>query len=147
MRAGPAAPPLSELRRRAPAPPAPRGRARGFGAPMNRTTPRILAIGGADSGGGAGVQADLKTVTMLGGHAMTAITALTAQNTLGVDAVMPVPAAFVLKQIDAVARDIGIDAIKIGMIGSPETARAVAERLARFGDIPIVFDPVMVATS
>ena len=114
---------------------------------MSRRVPRILAIGGSDSGGGAGVQADLKTVTMLGGHAMTAITALTAQNTLGVDAMMPLPADFVLKQIDAVARDIGVDAIKIGMIGSSETALAVAERLKDFADIPIVFDPVMVATS
>jgi hydroxymethylpyrimidine/phosphomethylpyrimidine kinase len=108
---------------------------------------RVLAIGGSDSGGGAGIQADLKTVTMLGGHGMTAITALTAQNTLGVDAVFPLPAQFVIAQIDAVAGDIGVDAIKIGMIGSSETAMAVAERLDEFDDIPIVFDPVMVATS
>jgi len=110
-------------------------------------TPRILVIGGSDSGGGAGIQADIKTVTMLGGHAMTAVTAITAQNTLGVDAVMPVPADMVLRQIDAVARDIGVDAVKIGMIGSPETAAAVAERLEEIGQVPIVFDPVMVATS
>lgn len=108
--------------------------------------PRILIIAGSDSGGGAGIQADIKTVTMLGGHAMTAITALTAQNTLGVDAVMPVPADFVLAQIDAVVGDIGVDAVKIGMLGSPEVARAVADRLAGF-DVPIVFDPVMVSTS
>ena len=108
--------------------------------------PRILIIAGSDSGGGAGIQADIKTVTMLGGHAMTAITALTAQNTLGVDAVMPVPVAFVLAQIDAVVGDIGVDAVKIGMLGSPEVAQAVADRLAGI-DVPIVFDPVMVATS
>ena len=110
------------------------------------STPRILIIAGSDSGGGAGIQADIKTVTMLGGHGMTAITALTAQNTLGVEAVMPVPADMVLKQIDAVVGDIGVDAVKIGMIGSAETAAAVADRLAGL-DVPIVFDPVMISTS
>jgi hydroxymethylpyrimidine/phosphomethylpyrimidine kinase len=110
------------------------------------SVPRILIIAGSDSGGGAGIQADIKTVTMLGGHAMTAITAITAQNTLAVDAVMPVPVGMVLKQIDAVLRDIGVDAVKIGMIGSAETAHAVADRLDGL-DVPIVFDPVMVATS
>ena len=109
--------------------------------------PRILIIAGSDSGGGAGIQADIKTVTILGGHAMTAITAITAQNTLGVSAVMPVPAEMVLAQIDAVVSDIGIDAIKIGMIGSPEVARAVADRIESLADVPVVFDPVMVATS
>jgi hydroxymethylpyrimidine/phosphomethylpyrimidine kinase len=109
-------------------------------------TPRILIIAGSDSGGGAGIQADIKTVTMLGGHAMTAITAITAQNTLGVQAVMPVPAEMVVAQIDSVASDIGVDAVKIGMLGSAETAHAVADRLARL-TVPIVFDPVMVATS
>jgi hydroxymethylpyrimidine/phosphomethylpyrimidine kinase len=110
------------------------------------TAPRILIIAGSDSGGGAGIQADIKTVTMLGGHAMTAITALTAQNTMGVQAVMPVPAGFVIAQIDSVLEDIGADAVKIGMIGSPETAEAVADRLESLA-VPIVFDPVMVATS
>lgn len=109
-------------------------------------TARILSIAGSDSGGGAGIQADIKTVTMLGGHAMTAITAITAQNTLGVEAVMPVPTAMVLAQIDACVADIGIDAVKIGMIGSAETAHAVADRLEPLR-VPIVFDPVMVATS
>jgi hydroxymethylpyrimidine/phosphomethylpyrimidine kinase len=109
-------------------------------------TARILIIAGSDSGGGAGIQADIKTVTMLGGHAMTAVTAITAQNTLGVQAVHLVPAAMVMAQIDAVVCDIGVDAVKIGMIGSAETARAVAARLAEL-DVPIVFDPVMVATS
>ena len=108
--------------------------------------PRILIIAGSDSGGGAGIQADIKTVTMLGGHAMTAITALTAQNTLGVTGVMAVPADFVLAQIDAVLDDLGADAVKIGMIGSPETVHAVAGRLEALS-LPIVFDPVMVATS
>ncbi|GAA4018771.1 hypothetical protein GCM10022280_17960 [Sphingomonas swuensis] len=110
--------------------------------------PKILIIAGSDSGGGAGIQADIKTVTMLGGHAMTAITAVTAQNSLGVDAVHSVPAEIVLAQIDSVLSDFGADAIKIGMIGSAFTARMVAERLASLEErIPLVFDPVMVATS
>jgi hydroxymethylpyrimidine/phosphomethylpyrimidine kinase len=113
---------------------------------MTGTTPRILIIAGSDSGGGAGIQADIKTVTMLGGHAMTAITALTVQNTLGVTGVMPVPPGFVVEQMDACICDIGVDAVKIGMIGSPETVHAVAERLEQLA-VPIVFDPVMVATS
>jgi hydroxymethylpyrimidine/phosphomethylpyrimidine kinase len=112
------------------------------------TTPRILIIAGSDSGGGAGIQADIKTVTMLGGHAMTAVTAVTAQNTCGVDSVHAIPAETILAQIDSVIADIGIDAIKIGMIGSAFAARAVADRLAEYkGRVPIVFDPVMVATS
>lgn len=109
-------------------------------------TPRILIIAGSDSGGGAGIQADIKTVTMLGGHAMTAITALTAQNTLGVQAVMPVPTEMVVAQIESCLSDIGADAVKIGMIGSAATAHAVADRLEGL-DVPIVFDPVMIATS
>ena len=113
---------------------------------MRRPTPRILIVAGSDSGGGAGIQADIKTVTMLGGHAMTAVTALTAQNTLGVTGVMPVPVAFVIEQIDAVLSDIGADSVKIGMIGSPDTVHAVADRLESLS-VPIVFDPVMVATS
>ncbi|MES2044113.1 MAG: bifunctional hydroxymethylpyrimidine kinase/phosphomethylpyrimidine kinase [Pseudomonadota bacterium] len=110
-------------------------------------TPRVLIIAGSDSGGGAGIQADIKTVTMLGGHAMTAITAITAQNTLGVQAVMPVPADMVIAQIDSVVSDLGVDAVKIGMIGSAETAHAVADRLEALRGVPIVFDPVMIATS
>lgn len=149
-------------------------------------TARILIIAGSDSGGGAGIQADIKTVTMLGGHAMTAITAITAQNTLGVQAVHPVPTDIVLAQIDSVISDIGVDAVKIGMIGSAETANAVADRLTTLfsregaprkvllcggpeggspdwtpafageqgragryhqARIPIIFDPVMIATS
>jgi hydroxymethylpyrimidine/phosphomethylpyrimidine kinase len=109
-------------------------------------TVRILIIAGSDSGGGAGIQADIKTVTMLGGHAMTAITAVTAQNTLGVMAIHSIPTDIVVAQIDAVVSDIGVDAVKIGMIGSAETAHAVADRLHTLG-VPIVFDPVMIATS
>jgi len=112
-------------------------------------TARVLIIAGSDSGGGAGIQADIKTVTMLGGHAMTAIAAITAQNTLGVQGVHAVPAEMVLMQIDSVVADIGVDAVKIGMIGSADTAAAVAERLARpdLSGAAVVFDPVMVATS
>jgi hydroxymethylpyrimidine/phosphomethylpyrimidine kinase len=118
---------------------------------MASSIPRILIIAGSDSGGGAGIQADIKTVTMLGGHPMTAITAVTAQNTLGVTAVHNIPAETVLAQIDAVVADLGVDAVKIGMIGSAFTAGIVADRLEALKqqqpDLPIVFDPVMVATS
>lgn len=113
-------------------------------------TPRVLIIAGSDSGGGAGIQADIKTVTMLGGHAMTAITAITAQNTTGVQAVHPVPTDIVIAQIESCLSDIGADVVKIGMIGSPETAAAVADYLAARASLtpmPIVFDPVMVSTS
>jgi hydroxymethylpyrimidine/phosphomethylpyrimidine kinase len=144
-------------------------------------TPRILIIAGSDAGGGAGIQADIKTVTMLGGYAMTAITAITAQNTLGVQAVLPVPTEMVIAQIESCVSDIGVDAVKIGMIGSAATANAVVDYLERLSpspsgeglgwglspdaptigtappptpplkgrglSIPIVFDPVMVATS
>ena len=109
-------------------------------------TARVLIIAGSDSGGGAGIQADIKTVTMLGGHAMTAITAITAQNTLGVQAVHAVPTDLVLAQVESCLTDIGADAIKLGMIGSAATAHALADRLADVR-VPIVFDPVMVATS
>ena len=109
---------------------------------------RVLIVAGSDSGGGAGIQADIKTVTMLGGHAMTAITAITAQNTLGVEAVLPVPTDMVLAQFDACVDDIGVDAVKIGMIGSAETAEALARRIGALSSrVPVVFDPVMVATS
>ncbi len=103
-------------------------------------------IAGSDSGGGAGIQADIKTITMLGGYAMTSVTTITAQNTMGVQAVHAVPTDIVIAQIDSVLSDIGADAIKIGMIGSAATAVAVAERLTDL-TVPIVFDPVMVATS
>ncbi|WP_375288560.1 hydroxymethylpyrimidine/phosphomethylpyrimidine kinase [Sphingomonas sp.] len=99
-------------------------------------TPRILIVAGSDSGGGAGIQADVKTVTMLGGHAMTAITAITAQNTLGVQGVHPVPAEMVVAQMRSCIDDIGVDAVKIGMIGSAETAQAVAEVLEALNPLP-----------
>lgn len=109
--------------------------------------PRVLVIAGSDSGGGAGIQADIKTITMMGGHAMTAITAVTAQNTRGVQAVHAIPAEAVVAQIRACIDDIGVDSVKIGMIGSAATAHAVAAVLEDMRDVPIVFDPVMVATS
>ncbi len=119
------------------------------GSKASRVTPtaRILIIAGSDSGGGAGIQADIKTVTMIGGHAMTAITAITAQNTLGVDAVHPVPAEMIIAQIDAVIGDIGVDAVKVGMVPGAFAAEAIAKRLEKLENVPIVFDPVMVATS
>ncbi|WP_421852250.1 bifunctional hydroxymethylpyrimidine kinase/phosphomethylpyrimidine kinase [Novosphingobium sp.] len=111
-----------------------------------RKPPRVLSIAGSDSGGGAGIQADIKTITMLGGYAMTAVTALTAQDTTGVHRVEAASPAMVAAQIDACVSDLGVDAVKIGMLGSPEIAAVVAERLERLS-VPIVFDPVMIATS
>jgi hydroxymethylpyrimidine/phosphomethylpyrimidine kinase len=108
--------------------------------------PRVLTIAGSDSSGGAGIQADIKTITVLGGYAMSAITAITAQNTLGVSAVEVLSPQLVAAQIEACIGDIGVDAIKIGMLGSPAIAVLVADRLADVG-VPIVFDPVMIATS
>lgn len=108
---------------------------------------RVLVIAGSDSGGGAGIQADIKTITMLGGHAMTAVTAITAQNTLGVQAVHMIPTDIVVAQMTSVIADIGVDAVKIGMIGSAATAHAVADVLEAADFLPVVFDPVMVATS
>ena len=109
---------------------------------------RVLIIAGSDPSGGAGVQADIKTVTALGGYAATAITALTVQNTAGVTGVYPTPPDIVLAQIDAVLSDIGADAIKIGMIGDGDAAEQIAGKLATVaGAIPIVLDPVLVATS
>ncbi len=110
------------------------------------TTPRILSIAGSDSSGGAGIQADIKTITVLGGYAMTAITAITAQNTLGVTMVEALVPEMVAAQIDACVGDIGVDAVKIGMLGSLAIAHCVADRLERL-DVPVVFDPVMIATS
>ncbi|MCB2054424.1 MAG: bifunctional hydroxymethylpyrimidine kinase/phosphomethylpyrimidine kinase [Geminicoccaceae bacterium] len=109
------------------------------------TTPRALTIAGSDSGGGAGIQADLKTFAALGVHGSSAITALTAQNTCGVHGIHDVPAAFVAAQIDAVMEDIGADAVKIGMLGRPEVIETVAERLAHWRPRRVVLDPVMVA--
>jgi hydroxymethylpyrimidine/phosphomethylpyrimidine kinase len=105
----------------------------------------ILTIAGSDSGGGAGIQADIKTISALGAYAASAITALTAQNTQGVVSWRPVDPEFVGEQIDAVFSDIRIDAVKIGMLGTAEVAAIVAERLARYGAENVVLDPVMVA--
>jgi hydroxymethylpyrimidine/phosphomethylpyrimidine kinase len=110
------------------------------------TPPRILSIAGSDSSGGAGIQADIKTIVMLGGYAMTAITAITAQNTCGVTDVVALSPEMVAAQIDACIGDIGVDAVKIGMLGSPEIAHVVADRLGGL-DVPVVFDPVMISTS
>ncbi|WP_420137698.1 bifunctional hydroxymethylpyrimidine kinase/phosphomethylpyrimidine kinase [Sphingomonas sp.] len=108
--------------------------------------PRILAIAGSDSGGGAGIQADIKTITMLGGHAMTAITAITAQNSLGVQSVFAIPIEEIAAQVRAVSDDLGVDAVKIGMLATGEIVLAVRDML-RATNVPIVVDPVMVATS
>jgi hydroxymethylpyrimidine/phosphomethylpyrimidine kinase len=109
--------------------------------------PRVLTIAGSDSGGGAGIQADLKTFSALGCFGMTAITALTAQNTCGVRAIHGVPPQMLRDQIDAVFEDIGVDAVKIGMLHAPEIVRTVAEAIDRHALTQVVFDPVMVATS
>ena len=109
--------------------------------------PRLLTIAGSDSGGGAGVQADLKTFAALGCFGMTAITALTAQNTTGVRAIHAVPPDMLRDQIDAVLEDIGVDAVKIGMLHSPEIVQAVASAIDRHALPHVVLDPVMVATS
>jgi len=113
---------------------------------MAHRPPRILVIAGSDSSGGAGIQADIKTITMLGGYAMTAITAITAQNTRGVSKIEVLSPDMITAQIDACLGDIGADAVKIGMLGSADIAEVVADRLEDLG-VPIVFDPVMVATS
>ena len=113
---------------------------------MSGAPPRVLTIAGSDSSGGAGIQADIKTITMLGGYAMSAITAVTAQNTTGVQGVEVFSPGFVMQQVESCLSDIGADAIKIGMLGSAEIAMRLAERLDTFPG-PIVFDPVMVATS
>lgn len=106
-----------------------------------------LSIAGSDSSGGAGIQADMKTMTMNGVYAMTAITALTAQNTTGVSAIMEVTPDFLKQQIDAVFEDIRPDAVKVGMVSSPELVEVIAERFLHYGAERIVVDPVMVATS
>ena len=106
----------------------------------------ILTIAGSDSGGGAGIQADLKAISATGGYGLSVITALTAQNTVGVDAIYPVAIDFLKAQLESVSRDIRIDAIKVGMLGTPDVTVAVADFLSGF-DGPIVVDPVMVAKS
>ena len=106
---------------------------------------RVLILAGSDSGGGAGIQADIKTVTALGGYAATAITAVTVQNTLGVSAVHPIPAAIVEAQARAVLDDIGADAFKTGMLGDADIVELVARILDSAPGVPAVIDPVMIA--
>ena len=112
-----------------------------------RKIPRVLSIAGSDSGGGAGIQADLKAFAASGVHGMTAVTAITAQNTVGVDLVEAVSPAMIIAQIKAVSDDIGVDAVKIGMLGDRSTIEAVDAGLNLLGEVPIVLDPVMVSES
>ena len=117
---------------------------------MNPSTsryPRLLTIAGSDSGGGAGIQADLKTFSALGCYGMSAITALTAQNTTGVRAIHAIPPQMLRDQIDAVIEDIGVDAVKIGMLHAPEIVQVVADAIDRHQLRQVVLDPVMIATS
>ena len=109
--------------------------------------PKVLTIAGSDSGGGAGIQADLKVIAALGGYGMSVITAITAQNTLGVSRIQDIDLDVVEAQIDAVFMDIGVDIVKIGMLASPEIVRTVASALKRHGAKRIVLDPVLRATS
>jgi hydroxymethylpyrimidine/phosphomethylpyrimidine kinase len=112
-----------------------------------RRVPCVITIAGSDSGGGAGIQADLKALARCGVHGATAITAITAQNTVEVRGVYPLPGRAIVEQVAAVAEDIGVDAVKIGMLGNVETINAVAEALQHTGAAPVVIDPVMVAES
>jgi len=115
---------------------------------LGAVIPRVLSIAGSDSGAGAGIQADLKAFAACGVHGMTAITAITAQNTVGVTAVHAIPPEIIVAQVTAVADDIGVDAVKIGMLGDRTTIEAVAQALAYLpDDTPVVLDPVMVAES
>ena len=116
-------------------------------APSARRYVRVLSIAGSDSGGGAGIQADLKTFSALGCYGMTAITAITAQNTCGVTGIHGVPPEMLKAQIDAVVQDIGVDAVKIGMLHSPDVVHVVAEAIRTYRLPHVVLDPVMVATS
>ena len=116
-------------------------------AVTRRSPPRLLTIAGSDSGGGAGVQADLKAFARCGAHGMSAITAITAQNTVAVTDIFPLPPHAIVAQVKAVADDIGVDAVKIGMLGTSETIAAVAQALDLIGNVPVVLDPVMVAES
>jgi hydroxymethylpyrimidine/phosphomethylpyrimidine kinase len=109
--------------------------------------PTALSIAGSDSGGGAGVQADLKAFANAGVHGMTAITAITAQNTVGVEIVEAVSPRTIVAQVRMVAEDIGVDAVKIGMLGGAETVAAVVEALGHVGEAPVVIDPVMISES
>ena len=111
---------------------------------MSTILPRILVVAGSDSGGGAGIQADIKAITVLGGYAMTAVTAITAQNTVGVQRIYPIPLIEVEAQMDSVLDDIGVDVFKTGMLADPTLMKMIANKI---NDRPLVLDPVMVATS
>jgi len=115
--------------------------------PTSVQIPKVLTIAGSDSGGGAGVQADLKVITALGGYGISVITAITAQNTLGVTAIQDIDLAVIEAQIDAVLNDIGADSVKIGMLASPEIVQVVAASLRKHGITRIILDPVLRATS
>lgn len=118
-----------------------------YNGPMMGNIKNLLTIAGSDPSGGAGIQADLKTFSALGTYGMSVITALTAQNTMGVQAVYDLPSSFVAQQMDAIFSDIRVDALKIGMVGSPETIEMIAKAIERFRPPFVVLDPVMVATS
>jgi hydroxymethylpyrimidine/phosphomethylpyrimidine kinase len=118
-----------------------------FASTSSRRYARVLSIAGSDSGGGAGIQADLKTFSALGCYGMTAITAITAQNTVGVRAIHGVPTDILKAQIEAVIEDIGVDALKIGMLHAPEVVAVVAWAIRHYQLKNVVLDPVMVATS
>ncbi|MGB1238241.1 MAG: bifunctional hydroxymethylpyrimidine kinase/phosphomethylpyrimidine kinase [Pseudomonadales bacterium] len=113
----------------------------------NSSTPIVLSIAGSDSGGGAGIQADIKAISATGSYACTVITALTAQNTLGVSAIASIDQAFIEQQFDAVFSDIAVSAVKIGMLGDSQTIETVASALKQYRPTTVVLDPVMVATS
>ncbi len=114
---------------------------------MNTTPPRILTIAGSDNSGGAGIQADLKTVSVLGGYGMSVLTAVTAQNTQGVESFEAVSAALVEAQLRTIMDDVGVDAAKTGMLANAAIIEVVARHVAAWEDIPLVVDPVMVSTS
>jgi hydroxymethylpyrimidine/phosphomethylpyrimidine kinase len=116
-------------------------------AEAQQRPPRVLTIAGSDSGGGAGIQADLKAFARAGAHGMSAITAITVQNTVEVRDVYPLPPEVIVGQVAAVVEDIGVDAVKIGMLGSVATIEAVEQALDLIGGAPVVLDPVMVAES
>ncbi|MFD2180065.1 bifunctional hydroxymethylpyrimidine kinase/phosphomethylpyrimidine kinase [Veronia pacifica] len=113
----------------------------------SNSTPIILTIAGSDSGGGAGIQADIKAISATGGYACSAITALTAQNTVGVQGILPIPVDFVCQQLDSIFTDLDVRAVKIGMLADSDIIEAVAEKLTQYQPDLIVLDPVMVATS
>ncbi len=109
--------------------------------------PRVLTVAGSDSGGGAGIQGDLKTIALLGGFGMSAITALTAQNTIAVKEIQEVPASFVAAQMEAVLEDIGVDAMKTGMLGNAAIVRTVSQKVRKYGISHLVVDPVMISST